>query len=189
VGPRRGGRGTIGRVLRGLIGMENYIGSTLHSFSSEFGMQSFIGKKVVVFSDARLDGVYRKQLSVIAERLLSMTGEDAMDINRKYLGYWNGILRCRVVIFSNELLRFQDESGAVAGRFINWRMRETFVGREDPELTGKLLAERAGIMNLALDALDRLRARGRLLQPESGAEMARNLMTLTSDIVAFVEDR
>jgi len=49
VGPKRGGRGTIGRVLRGLIGRENYVGSTLKAFSEDFGMQSFIGKKVVVF--------------------------------------------------------------------------------------------------------------------------------------------
>ena len=92
VGPKRGGRGTIGRLIQGLIGRENYIGSTMHSFSEGFGMQSFIGKKVAVFSDARLDGVRRQNLSVIAERMLSITGEDVLDINRKYVGYWSGAL-------------------------------------------------------------------------------------------------
>jgi putative DNA primase/helicase len=102
VGPKRGGRGTIGRLMRGLIGRENYIGPTMHSFNEAFGMQSFIGKKVAVFSDARLDGVRRYNLSVIAERLLSITGEDVLDINRKYVGYWSGALTTRLVIFSNE---------------------------------------------------------------------------------------
>jgi putative DNA primase/helicase len=188
VGPKRGGRGTIGRLLRGLIGTENYAGSTLHSFGEAFGMQSFIGKKLVVFSDARLDGVYRKNLSVITERLLSITGEDVLDINRKHDPYWNGVLRCRIAIFTNELIRFQDESGALAGRFNIWQMKESFWGREDPELTPKLLSERAGIMNLALDALDQLRSRGRLLQPGSGNELVGRLGSLTSDIAAFVED-
>jgi putative DNA primase/helicase len=189
VGPKRGGRGTIGRVLQGLIGKENYIGSTLGAFGTDFGMQSFIGKKVVVFSDARLDGVRRDRLSTIAERFLSITGEDPMDINRKYLGYWNGRLSCRLAIFSNELLRFQDDSGALAGRFITYRMSQTFYGREDPDLTAKLLAERPGIMNLALDALDELRSRGKLLQPASGTEMAESLASLSSDIGGFVEER
>jgi putative DNA primase/helicase len=188
VGPKRGGRGTIGRLIKGLIGKENYIGVTLHSFSDTFGMQSFIGKKVAVFSDARLDGVRQQSLSVIAERLLSITGEDVQDINRKYVGYWSGALSTRVIIFSNELLRFQDDSGALASRFITNRMIETFWGREDLELTTKLLAERSGILNLALDALDRLRSRGRLIQPSSGLEMSENLTRLTSDVLAFVEE-
>jgi putative DNA primase/helicase len=189
VGPKRGGRGTIGRLIRGLIGKENYVGSTMHSFGEPFGMQSFIGKKVAVFSDARLDGVQRKYLSVIAERLLNTTGEDPQDINRKFLGYWSGTLKTRLLVFSNELLRFQDESGALASRFITNRMTQTFFGREDEELTNKLLAERSGILNLALDALDRLRERGKPLQPASGLQMARDLENLTSDILAYVEDR
>ena len=45
VGPKRGGRGTIGRVLRGLIGPDNYIGTSLKAFSEQFGMENFIGKK------------------------------------------------------------------------------------------------------------------------------------------------
>jgi putative DNA primase/helicase len=188
VGPKRGGRGTIGRLIQGLIGRENYVGSTMHSFGEAFGMQSFIGKKVVVFSDARLDGVRRQNLSVIAERLLSITGEDVLDINRKYHGYWSGALKSRVVIFSNELLRFQDDSGALASRFITHKMMETFWGREDPDLTRKLLAERSGILNMALDALDHLRSHGRLIQPSSGLEMSENLTRLTSDVLAFVEE-
>jgi putative DNA primase/helicase len=188
VGPRRGGRGTIGRLLRGLIGAENYVRPSLHQFSDQFGLQSLIGKKVAVFSDARLDGITRKGLSVIAERLLSITGEDVLDINRKYHGYWSGMLRARVIILSNELLRFQDDSGALASRFSIWRMEQSFRGREERDLTAKLLAERAGILNLALDALARLKVRGRLVQPGTGGEMVHSLATLTSDIAAFVED-
>ena len=107
VGPPRGGRGTIGRVLRGLIGAENYIGTSLRAFSELFGMENFVGKKVAVFSDARLDGVPQRNLTTIAERMLSITGEDEIPINRKNAKYWNGQLNARLVIFSNELLRYQ----------------------------------------------------------------------------------
>src|SRR5262249_45104166 len=188
VGPRRGGRGTIGRVLRGLIGAENYIGTSLKAFSEQFGMENFVGKKVAVFSDARLDGVLQRNLSTMTERLLMITGEDEIHINRKNKKYWNGKLTTKIVTFSNELLRFQDESGALAGRFLTFRMQQSFYGREDENLTDKLLAERPGILNLALDALDELRQRGKLLQSGSGVEMAERLGDLTSDVKVFVEE-
>ena len=92
------------------------------------------------------------------------------------------------MIFSNELLRFQDDSGALAGRFLTWRMQQSFRDRADPYLTSKLLAERAGIFNLALSALDALRARGHLEQCESGVEMSDRLGAITSDVSVFVEE-
>jgi putative DNA primase/helicase len=38
VGPTRGGKGVIARVLRQLIGKENVAGPTLHSLSGDFGI-------------------------------------------------------------------------------------------------------------------------------------------------------
>jgi putative DNA primase/helicase len=188
VGPKRGGRGTIGRLLKGLVRRENYVSPTLRVFSEPFGMEGFIGRKVAVFADASLDGLGLKELSVIGDRIKSITGEDDMHVNRKNLKYWNGSLRTRILIFSNQLLRFQDDSGALAGRFVSWRMKQSFAGREDLELTQKLLAERSGIFNLALDALDRLRAEGVFVQHQSGREMAESLEDLTSDIVPFARE-
>jgi putative DNA primase/helicase len=189
VGPKRGGRGTIGRLLKGLIGAENYIGTSLKAFSEPFGMESLIGKKVAVFSDARLDGVPQRNLSAIVERLLLITGQDDIDVNRKNSKYWHGALTARCIIFSNELLKFPDASGALPGRFIISRMTQNFYGREDVNLTDKLLAERPGIFNLALNAFDQLRERGRLIQPTSGLEMSESLGELSSDVSVFIEER
>jgi putative DNA primase/helicase len=87
------------------------------------------------------------------------------------------------------MLHFRDDSGAVIERFITWRMKQSFVGREDRNLTAKLLAERPGIFNLALDALDRLRERDwQFLQPASGMEMVEDLRDLASPIRVFVKD-
>jgi putative DNA primase/helicase len=104
---------------------------------------------------------------------------------------WEGKLTARIVLFSNELLRMQDQSGALASRFVVWQMRESFLGREDPDLTNKLLAERPGILNLALDALDRVRSRQPrpgVLQCESGLDMSQDLADLLSDVKVFVDD-
>ena len=190
VGPPRGGRGTIGRVLRGLIGRENYLGTSFKSFSDTFGMESFIAKKVAVFSDANIEGLSRKEMGRIVELIKSLTGEDAQHFNRKYLKYWEGDLTTRLIIFANELLCFEDQSGALSDRFIVFKMEQQFLeGKgQDPDLTPKLLAERPGILNLALDALANLKARGRLIQPRSGIAMAEDLREGTSIVGAFVAE-
>jgi putative DNA primase/helicase len=189
IGPPRGGRGTIGRVLKGLIGPANYVGTSLRSLSEAFGMEDYVGKKVVVYTDVRLDGISQRAQALIVERVLSITGEDDMHINRKNAKYWNGPLTSRLVFFSNILPRLQDESGALSGRFLVFRMRQQFLReRADPNLTTKLLAERPGILNLALAALDRVRARDGLVQAASGLEMSERLTDATSHVTRFVEE-
>jgi putative DNA primase/helicase len=189
VGPRRGGRGTLGRVLRGLIGAHNYLGTSFKSFAEPFGMQSFIGKKVAAFSDANLDGITAKAMSTIVEQIKNLTGEDPQHVNRKNTKYWEGFLTTRLIILSNKLLCLEDESTALAGRFLIFRMQQSFYGREDVDLTPKLLAERPGILNLALDALARLKARGHPIQCQSGVEMAETFQEDSSKVSAFVAER
>jgi putative DNA primase/helicase len=91
-------------------------------------------------------------------------------------------------MFSNELIKLRDDSGALPGRFITFRMTQSFWGREDLTLGDTLKAERPGILNLALDALDQLRDRDYFLQPQSGLEMARELAELASYITLFVRE-
>jgi len=100
-----------------------------------------------------------------------------------------GQLTTRLITFSNELLRIQDQSGALPGRQLVFRMQESFVGgRADPNLTAKLVAECPGILNLALNALREVRQRDGLIQCKSGREMSESLQKLSSDVAVFVEE-
>jgi putative DNA primase/helicase len=54
----------------------------------------------------------------VVERLLSITGEDTLTIDRKYREPWTGRLPTRFMILTNELPRFSDSSGALASRFV-----------------------------------------------------------------------
>src|SRR5262249_12290015 len=75
VGTRRSGKGTIGRVLCRLVGEKNVCAPTLASLGTNFGLQPLLGKTVALISDARISG--RTDSSLVAERLLSISGEDA----------------------------------------------------------------------------------------------------------------
>lgn len=137
-------------------------------------------------SDARLSG--RSDAAVIAERLLSITGEDALTIDQKYLAPRTLQLLTRLVLMTNEMPKLSDASGALANRWIILRLTESFLGREDTGLTDKLMVELPGILLWAIEGLRRLRARGHFVQPTAGQEAIDELMELSSPITSFVRE-
>jgi putative DNA primase/helicase len=186
VGPLRGGKGTIARVLKSLVGRGNYAGPTLASLGTNFGMAPLIGKPLAIISDARLGGANTNQ---VVERLLSISGEDMLTIDIKYKEQWTGTLPTRFVLISNELPRFGDSSGAIATRFVTLVLTQSWLGRENTALTNELLEELPGILSWSLDGLDRLNTEGRFTEPESSVDAMVALRDLVSPVSAFVRER
>jgi putative DNA primase/helicase len=184
-GPRRSGKGTITRVMRELIGTANTASPPLAGLAREFGMEGLIGKPLITIPDARLG---RADSPVIVERLLSVSGEDALSVPRKYKKDWDGKLPGRIMILTNELPRLDDLSGALPSRFLPLIFTKSWLGEEDPDLTRDLLGELPGILNWALDGLDRLRRNRRFTEPGEAAELLAELERLTSPVKAFIAD-
>src|SRR5262249_17581739 len=155
VGPKRSGKGTIARVLRALVGPDNVAGPTLASLGWDFGLQPLLNKSVAVIADARLSG--RTDGAIVTERLLSISVEDALTIDRKHLSSVTVKLPTRFVILTNELPRLGDASGALAGRFIVLRLTRSWYGQEDHRLTDRLLGELPGILLWAVEGWKRFR--------------------------------
>jgi len=153
VGPTRGGKGVIARVLGALVGERNVAGPTLSSLGGEFGLAPLLGKTLAVISDARFVG---KNGHTVVERLLSISGEDPLTVNRKYKDQWTGKLPCRLHIISNELPRLGDASQAIVGRIVLLVLSRSWLGREDYDLEAALRGELCGILNWSLDGLQRL---------------------------------
>jgi putative DNA primase/helicase len=186
-GPTRGGKGAIARILRALIGSANYAGPTLSSLGSDFGLAPLLGKSLAVISDARFSG---KNSPVIIERLLSISGEDALTVDRKYKDQWTGRLPCRFHIISNELPRLGDASQAIVGRLVVISTTESWLGKEDHDLEPALHAELPGILNWALDGLARLTANGgRFTRVPSAEDAIQTLRDLASPVAAFVREK
>jgi putative DNA primase/helicase len=116
VGPKRSGKGTIARVLTGILGRHNVAAPTLAGIATNFGLQPLIDKPLGIVSDARLSG--KTDRSIVVERLLSISGEDSITVDRKYRDPWTGRLPTRFLILTNELPKLMDSSGALASRFI-----------------------------------------------------------------------
>lgn len=187
VGPKRSGKGTIARVLTALLGRENVAGPTLSALSQNFGLAPLIGKPLAIVSDARLGG--RADVHVVAERLLAITGEDSLTIDRKFREAWTGRLPTRFFVLTNELPRLTDASGALASRFVVMVMDRSFFGREDLSLTERLLRELPAILLWAMKGRDRLVERGHFKQPQSAMEAIEELGDLASPVGTFLRER
>ncbi len=185
VGPRRSGKGTIGRILTRLVGAANVVGPTTSSLAGNFGLQPLIDKSLAIVSDARFGG---DNISIVIERLLNISGEDTLTIDRKFLGSVSMKLPTRFMFLTNELPRLNDASTALAGRFLVLRLSNSFYGQEDLTLTNQLIAELPGILLWAIEGWKRLNARGRFVQPESSEDAIRDLEDLASPVSAFVRD-
>lgn len=183
IGPRRAGKGTICRVLERLLGESNVCSPTLTSLGTNFGLSPIVDKSLAVIADARLTG---RPSPVLIERLLSISGEDAITLDRKYQSAWTGRLGARFVITTNEAPWLSDSSGALVGRFVPVTMTQSFYDKENIELFSQLEKELAQIMIWALDGLDRLRERGRFVIPDSSRDMLSELEELGSPMRAFI---
>jgi putative DNA primase/helicase len=186
VGPTRSGKGTIARVLGLLVGKGNVAGPTLAGLATNFGLSPLLGKPLAVISDARLGGRDGHQ---VVERLLTISGEDTIDVDRKYRQPWTGKIPARLMILSNQLPNFGDSSGVIARRFIVLNMTLSWLGKEDTALTDKLAAELPGILNWALLGLARLERAGRITQPRSSLDAITTMQDTASPMSAFVRDR
>lgn len=185
VGPKRSGKGTIARTLTQLIGRGNVAGPTTSSLAGQFGLQPLIGKTLAIVSDARFHG---DNIATVVERLLCISGEDTLTVDRKHMTSVTMKLPTRFMFLTNEFPRLSDSSGALAGRFVILRLTKRFYGNEDTGLSNRLLEELPGILNWAIEGWQRLRHRGHFVMPDSVLDVVQDIEDLSSPVAAFVRD-
>lgn len=157
MGPPRSGKSTIGRVLTELLGRQNVASPSIRSLSGQFGLWGMLDKSLAIIPDATLP----KPCPALEELLKSISGEDSVDIHRKGMPPLTGIrLPTRLMLLANEPPTFHDPSGALERRLIVLRTERSFFNREDIQLTNRLLEELPGILNWAIEGLERLWNRG-----------------------------
>jgi putative DNA primase/helicase len=187
IGPKRSGKGTIAYVLQQMLGKESIASMSLTNFSQQFGLQKLIGKPLCIVPDARFGK--KNDPAPLAERMLSISGEDVINIARKFREDWVGRLPTRFLILTNELPRLEDASGALADRFVILKTKQSFLGKEDLDLRSRLIAELPGILNWAVAGYQRLQREKRFVEPSSSVAEKEMMRTVMSPITSFIEDR
>jgi putative DNA primase/helicase len=185
VGPPRSGKGTILRVAESLIGQGNTGALKMSNLTSWFGPQTVIGKSLAIIGDLRIDG---RLPAAASESLLSITGEDLMNVQRKGMGLEpvDTRMRCRIMAATNYPPIFRDPGGALPTRFLYLVFTETFLGREDTALTEKLTHELSSVLNWAITGWQRLERDGWTV-PASSRDIAEGAAVDASPVGQFLE--
>jgi putative DNA primase/helicase len=188
VGPTRGGKGVVARILIALVGEKNAAGPTLSSLGGEFGLAPLVGKTIAVISDVRF---VTRESGAIVERLLAISGEDIVSANRKFRDVWVGKIPARLHVISNELPRLGDASMAIVGRIVLLTTTRSWLGNEDHGLETRLRGELTGIFNWSLDGLQRLTVtnKNQFTRIEIADEAINTMRDLASPARAFVRER
>jgi putative DNA primase/helicase len=196
IGQKRSGKSTISRVLQQLVGNRSYVGLSFNTWIySENSKEVLIGKRVGVFADVRFKpgksyganydagGITHQS----AEFVLNITGADTVTIGRKYKSPWQGQLKLKLMLISNEVPNLNDASGVLPSRFLKLNFTETFYGREDVNLQAKLNAELSGIAVRCVRAYAALCERGYFIQPRSALALERAVLVESDPFTAMVQ--
>jgi putative DNA primase/helicase len=152
-----------------------------------FGEQPLIGKTVAIFSDVNWTV---RENGVAIEKLKSISGEDARTVHRKNCEAWEGKLKTRFIMTSNDEPDVADPSGALAARFVTLRFHNRRAAADqDPKLDSKLRAELPGILNWALLGLAELRESGRLFEPAHVEAERDNMRAAANPVADFLDER
>lgn len=187
VGPKRSGKSTIAWALEQLLGGTGQVDHpTMARLAEPFGLAPMLGKRLAVVGDARIG----KSDAAIVEKLLMISGEDPVTVNRKNRDELNVKLGARIMIVSNDMPDLRDTSGALASRFLPLEINiPGFLGREDFNLKRTLADELPGIFTWALAGSDRLWDReGRFTIGESVQKSMEAVERSSSPIKAFAAD-
>lgn len=182
------GKGTFIRLVQRMLGTENYAALSARALGGDFGLAQLPGKRVAVVSDNR-ESWTEAGLATSLERLLNLSGDDAVPVNRKFRDEYTARLHARVLIASNSIPRVRDGSLAIFRRALLLKTAAPPPDRvPDRELDAKLAREIPAIFNLALAGLGRLRERGRFEQPSAGQAVLDEFRTLAWPELAFFRD-
>lgn len=186
VGQPGSGKGTAMSILRRLVGDSSCCAMSFERFDANFGLQNALGKSLMIFPDARQNAKFDIKGSAIGA-LLSITGEDEIQIDRKNREPITKALNTRVVIVSNDVMQLTDRSKALSRRIL-WIKFPGHEGESDPNLKSKLFKELSGILNWAIDGWAMVRETGGFIQPKSAEVLKDSFEEQSSDIASFIDD-
>jgi putative DNA primase/helicase len=184
-GPPRSGKGTIAQVAADMGG--GACALTLDDFCDPFGKEKAIGQRVILVSETE-KGPTQNQESAVVGVIKTMTGGGEVSVNRKHIKNISLRLPGKIVMQGNAPFTLSDNSGALMGRCIPFRLTESFLHKEDSTLAEKLKAEYPGIFLWCLEGLKSLYEAKRFTLCESTESELEQTRDIATPLQTFLDD-
>jgi putative DNA primase/helicase len=176
-------------VLEGVLGKDNSCCVPLANFAGRFDkihltekLANLVGDMPIMPESGRIadmEGLFK-----------SVTSGDEIFVERKFVDSRTARVTARCVFATNEMPHFSDRSNGVWDRLrpipFNVVMRNT--EKQDPRLIDKLLEERSGILNWALEGLAELREYTVFPQSEESRQAVEQLRADSDHEATFLSE-
>lgn len=172
LGRRHSGKSTLARVMREIIGENNWREKSIHALlESRWGLADTVGKLVVYDDDCGTQTIYRQHV------LKTLTGHDILDVEQKGRQPYQAPNTAKLLVCGNARPKFKDFQLATASRWLECEFRWQFLPENeynqlpegsrdrceprDVDILEKLLDPDniAGCINVALGYLSQLAER------------------------------
>jgi putative DNA primase/helicase len=188
MGPGGTAKSTTANLIRHLLGRENVSAVALHQLEEDrFATADLYGRLANVFAD--LDARALKSSSMFK----SITGGDAIRAERKNRDSFTFAPYARMVFSANEAPPTADSSDAFFDRWmiLPFHRRHRGTDHQDHDLLAKLTTptELSGLLNHALDGLDRLRQQHDFTRVDASEKAAERFRVDADSAAGFCEER
>jgi P4 family phage/plasmid primase-like protien len=193
LGPSRTGKTQVSTVARRLIG-EPVASPSVVDISEQFGMEMLHGARAWIRDDA-----VSEQDRIDPARFKAIVTGETVNVNRKGRSFAQVAFEIPIVLTTNAMPRARDSSDAIYNRALVIEMTNVVEEEEAAAarralglpadcVVGEAIAERegSGILNWALDGLDRLRARGRYDPPVTMRDAVRRFKDDNNPVAAWL---
>ncbi|EDO1223657.1 hypothetical protein K2V03_002135 [Listeria innocua] len=178
------GKSTLFKILQSIIGKDNVSSSSFRDMATDFGLEPLLAKKCNISNESGSDFLN-------SELLKSISSGDSVTVNRKNKEAIRQILPIKLIFIVNQLPLIKDESYGFERRVIILPFTKTFTASDiDVHLEEKLLLERSGILNFALEGLKSLKDRGyRFQESESMLIAKKNYFGSSAPVKRFLKEK
>jgi putative DNA primase/helicase len=189
LGPGGNGKSTVLRLVKEFLGHANVSSVSLHALEdNRFAAADLYGKLANVYAD--LDARALTATGIFK----SITGGDPIRAEHKHRDAFSFIAYARLIFSANEAPPTHDSSQAFFDRWtilpFEQRIRGTQRERQQDDLLAELTTpqELSGLLNHALDGLERLRRTGRFALSEQTRRAGEDFRAAADSVAGFLAD-
>ena len=187
LGSGANGKSTYLNLLRKFLGPENCSAASLQSLAdNRFTMAQLSDKLANIFPDLPASGI--RDAAVIK----GLTGGDVMQAEHKFEKPFNLQNTAKLIFSANKAPRLSEDSDAIWRRLVIVDFPNQFMGaKADNDLVNKLTTaeELSGLLNAALEALQRLRQQKTFSVGVSLESVRRQYLLNSNPVPIFIEER
>jgi P4 family phage/plasmid primase-like protien len=181
-GPPGSGKSTFLEGLKAMLGNRAGLLGLADVERNRFALDKLPGKTLVVSSEQPNDFIASTHI------LNALISGETLRVDRKYRDAIEITPRCKIAWAMNELPRVSDPNSGLFRRVKVVSFPAIPEAERDPGLKEAIKAEGAGILNWALDGLDRLRKRGHFEIPQAVRDATESFRQNNDIPARFVDD-